>query len=181
MSRISQDLADQIAAKLTKKSFDAVKELRKEYEDLVLVTYQSQVPDEVAGCFKKHHDWFTTTTSVQLDGHGFRYEYVDVHESVLCNAHRGAIIKMTSALADIFTKSKRKWQKAKEEAENLNRETRTALINLRTYKNIREAIPEAAPFIPPPITNAIAVNVSALNKKLATQPDAKKEKEVTTK
>ena len=181
MSRISQDLASQIATKLTKKSFDAVSELRKEFENVVLGAYQSQIPDEVTACFGKHSDWFSTTSTVKLDGHGFKWEWVSVHEPVLCNSGREALMKMNATLADRLTKSKRKWEKAKEEAEKLKREATTALINLRTYKNIREAIPEAAPFLPPPITNAIAVNVNSLNKKLAAQPEGKKEKEVVAK
>lgn len=179
MSRISQDLARQIAHKLVKKSDEVVTLLRKEYEEMVLVGYQNQTPAEVKKCFKSHPEWFYTKNTVKLHGHGFNWEWVNTGEYVICNKGSECFLELTDALATRLSKAKSKWEKAKNERDKLIKETEHALINLRTYKNIREAMPAAAPFLPPPITNAIMVNVDSLNKKLAHQPEVKKEKVVS--
>lgn len=46
---------------------------------------------------------------------------------------------------------------------------------LKTHKNIAENLPEAVPFLPPPMSNALVVNFSSLQKKLNKQPEVSKQ------
>lgn len=94
-----------------------------------------------------------------------------VESPVICNSgNTDATLTLTDAIATKLTKAKRKWEKAYADCQELKKETEQALINLRTFKNIRENIPEAGPFLPPPMSNSLVVNVESLNKKLAHQP-----------
>lgn len=178
MSRISQDMASQIATKLTQKSQEAVSALRKEYERAVKAAYQGQIPDEVQDTFTRHSEWFCTNNQVKLNGHGFNWEWVSFEGSIICNHGREALLKLTDKLATQLMKSKRAWEKAEEDRKKLRSETLQALLNLKTIKNIRDNMPAAIPFLPPPVTNALIVNVDAINKKLAHQPSVKKEEKV---
>lgn len=69
-------------------------------------------------------------------------------------------------------KIKRELEKAEQEYKQLFSETENALLALKTQKNIRENLPEAIPFLPPPISNSLVVNFASLQKKLNKQPDA---------
>jgi hypothetical protein len=178
MSRISQDVAGQIATKITQKSRDVVSALRKEYESAVKEAYVSQIPDEVQDTFKRHSEWFSTNNQVKLHGHGFNWEWVSFEGAVICNHHRECLLKMDDKLGTALMKYKRAWEKAKADCEELRSEALQALLSLKTYKNIRENMPAAIPFLPPPITNALIVNVDTINKKLAHQPTIKKEEKV---
>ncbi len=179
MSRISQDLAGQIAFKLTQKSRTAAELLHKEYRQLVEDAYNAQVPKMVTDTFAKHPEWFNTRTRVDFSGHGFRWEQVQTSNAVICNGGQNANLELTDKLATQLFKAKEKWRKADEAVKELQKETDQALINLRTFKNIRENIPEAAPFLPPPMSNSLVVNVDSLNRKLARQPDVKKEEKAS--
>lgn len=172
MSRISQDLASQIAYKLTSKSRAAAEVLRKEYRDLVLQFYLEETPNAIKKTFELFPEWFSTRRTVALTGHGFRYEKVNVDIPVICNAGSGdAHLTLTDDIANKITKAKMKWEKADAECNDLKKEVETAMINLRTFQRIRENIPEAARFLPPPMSNALVVNVDSLNKKLSQQPN----------
>jgi hypothetical protein len=75
-------------------------------------------------------------------------------------------------------KVKRKKEKAKEDYKNLVTETEAALYALKTAKNVRENLPEAAVYLPPPMSNALIVNFNTLQKKLNKQPEVLKLSEV---
>jgi len=176
MSRITKELAKQVAIKLTEQSRLAVEVIKKEYQQLVTDIYISTTPKEIKEAFKKHPEWFYTRGQVILDGHGFRWERVPTTQHVIANAGTEADLKMTSVFADKIMKSKRKYDKSKEEYEKLKTETENALITLRTYRQIIENIPAAEKFMPPPISNALVVNFDNLNKRISQQPDLQKVK-----
>lgn len=172
--RISQDLAQQIAYKLTQGSRDNADSFRVEYRELATAFYEQQTPKEVIAMKDLHPDYFQTRQRVDFAGHGFRYEQVTSTRSVICNAGQTANLALTPKIADKLTKAKAKWEKADKECQALKAETETALLNLRTFARISENIPAAIPFLPPPMSNALVVNVDSLNKKLKHQPAAKK-------
>lgn len=175
MSRISNDLAGQIATKLTEKSRLNADKLHVEFRELVTSLYEEQTPASVKKCFKENADWFYRKSSIKLDGHGFNWEYVSTTRPVICNNNSDAILKLTSSVADKITSAQRKWQKAKNQYDNLKKEAKQALLTLKTYNNIRKELPEAASMLPPPLSNALVVNFTSLKQQLAKQPEIKKE------
>jgi len=177
MSRISNDLAGQIAFKLTEKSRIVAENLHVDYRELVTSFYEEQTPKEVKDCLKKFPDWVDTTTSVKLHGHGFNWEYVSTTRAVIQNNTNEGMPNMTSKMADKISTAKRKWLKAKEKYETLKTESKQALLTLKTFSNIRKELPEASPMLPPPMSNALVVNFNSLKTRLNNQPDVK-EKEV---
>jgi len=173
MSRISNELAGQIAHKLTEKSRLAAEKLHVEYRELVTSFYEEQTPDQVKKCFKDNCDWFYTRCEIRMDGHGFNWAWVTSTRPVICNNESYANLKLTSKVADQIISAKRKWEKAKEKYDNLKREAKQALLTLKTFSNIRKELPEASPMLPPPMSNALVVNFSSLKKQLAGQPEVK--------
>lgn len=175
MSRISKELAHQIAIKLTEKSRVAYELLYKEYQLLVSDIYEEQTPKEVKECFKKHSDWFYTRNYLQLTGYGFNWEGVNLPRAIICNANTSAELKLTKDSAAAISASKNKYDKAKEEHKNLLEETEIALVSLGTHARIKENFPLAAPMLPPPMSNALICNFNSLTKRLQKQPEIKKQ------
>jgi hypothetical protein len=175
MSRISKDLAEQIAFKLTEKSREAVEKLHIEFREQATALWESIVPPAVQECFKAHPDWFETRSAIKLNEHGFRFDYITTTRPII---ERGAsnILTLTRKTADPLFRAKTKWEKEKKKYEDLKDESMSALLALKTYNNIRKELPEAAPYLPPPMSNALVVNFDSLKKKLNQQPTVTAEK-----
>ncbi len=160
---------------MTEKSKKYADNLLSEYAKLVTETYECQIPDEVKRCFKNHCDYIATSSSAFLDGHGFNHEIVSMRKQVPTKNGHSAKVSLTAIIADKLIKAKRKYEKAKEDYKALVQETESALSALKTSKNIRENLPEAIPFLPPPMSNSLVVNFNSLQKRLNKQPDVLKE------
>lgn len=162
---------EQIAAKMTEKSKKYVDSLEKELKELVTGIYESQIPEEIRKVFKSHSEYIETTGSVVLDGHGFNRENVSMTKQLPATSNYNQKLKLTAAISDRIMAVKRKKDKAKEDFRTLLSETEAALTALRTYKNIRENLPEAAQYLPPPMSNALVVSFDSLQKRLRKQPE----------
>jgi len=170
MSRISQELAKNIAKKLTEKTLSNVNLLKKQYCDFVTKCYVNQMPKDVFDAYNKNPQWFYTRRCIDFKGHGFNYESVS-SEPVVSNCSGDAILELTPKLAADIMKLKRIKDKASDDYKTLLSETEQALLSCRTFKNIEENIPAAKPFLPPPTSNALMVNFDSINRKINNQPE----------
>lgn len=175
MSVLSKVVIEQIAEKMTEKSKKYSELVYKELKELVTEIYESQVPEPVMKVFKTHCDYIETCSSIELDGHGFNRETITLTKQLPATSTYRQKLHLTATIADKIIKAKRKREKAKEDYENLLRETQSALSALKTYKNVRENLPEAVPYLPPPMSNALVVNFNSLQKRLNKQPEVKTE------
>jgi hypothetical protein len=174
MSVISKDLARKIAIKLTEKTSILVDNLKVSYQEFVTTEYEKQIPDEVKKCFQKHPDWFNCTSYIYFRGNGFNHENITGTRRVICNSTTSAHLTLTSIIADKIMSIKRKHESEKDKYENLLEETTQALLALKTYNNIRKELPQAIPYLPPPMSNALICNFDSLKNKLNKQPEVKK-------
>jgi len=168
MSRITKDLAEKIAKKLTEKTLLNYNLIKSQYCDFVTKCYINQMPKDVSDAYKKNPQWFYTRRCIDFKGHGFNYESVS-SEPVVCNCSGSAILDLTPKLASDIMKLKRGKEKAYNDYKILLSETEQALLACRTFKNIEENIPAAKPFLPPPTSNALMVNFDSINKKINSQ------------
>lgn len=173
MPVLSKTTIEHIAQKMTEKSKKHYEALKKDYRDLATSLFEAQVPEQVMKCFKIHPDFIETAGSVFLDGHGFNRESITLVRQVPATTNWNARLNLTAAIADKLMRAKRKYDKACEDYKNLVLETESALMALKTHKNIKENLPEAVPFLPPPMSNSLVVNFSSLQKKLNKQPEVK--------
>ncbi len=163
---LSQEKAKQIAIKLCEKKKESVSKLLAEYQQFVHDSYVKQTPTEIISMQKKYPDWFSTSTGIYLHGNGFNNEYVNTSKAVIDNTSRSAYMKMDNKLASQISQYKNAYLKAKDNHEDLVREIKTALINLKTFSRITEKFPEAAALLPKSTSTAIMVNVDGIRKKL---------------
>ena len=140
---------------------------------MTTIFYEEQIPEKVKSLFKTNPDYVITTSSVYADGNGFNRESISLSKALPSVSGYNTRITLSAAQADKLVKAKRKFEKAKEDYEVLLRETQSALLALKTEKNVRENLPEAVPFLPPPMSNSLVVNFKSLQDRLNKQPDAK--------
>jgi len=171
MSRISKELAGQIAFKLTEKSRIASEKLHVEFREVVTSIYEQQTPKEVSECFKKYPDWFYTANGIKLNGHGFNWDYVSSIRTVIANNGTNCYITMNDKNSKQIQVAKQKWIKSKEKYNSLKEEAEQALLALKTFNNIRKELPQAESMLPPPMSNALVCNFTSLKSKLNHQPE----------
>lgn len=163
MSRITKQIAENVAIKLTEKQAKEIKDLQSELKDKFTEIYLKTIPKEVLDLFKKHPDFMETRSSMQLQGNGFNYQYIGLNASYPCKNHvftpspQDAKI-LLSQINDVYNK--------KSELSKLKLEIETLVFGLRTYAKVKSEFPEAAPFLPKATSTALMVNISDLRKKL---------------
>lgn len=172
MSTLSKTVIRSIAQKMTQKSSKNLDYLRLQLSKITTDIYEQSLPDDLKKLFKKHCDYFNTSSYVYLDGHGFNRESIRLTKQLPSISDYRNEFKINANQADKIMKIKRELEKAEQEYKQLFSETENALLALKTQKNIRENLPEAIPFLPPPISNSLVVNFASLQKKLNKQPDA---------
>ena len=178
MSRISQEMAGRIAYKLTEKSKAIADNLHVEYRKSVMEFYKATLPKPVLAFFKTEFcEYVETTNSVILDGHGFSREHVSFIGALPSENGNTPRLNFNANDGAKFIAAKRKWEKADKEYKSLKEETTQALLALKTFNNIRKELPEAAPFLPPPISNSLVVNFDSLKKRLQKQAEISQTKE----
>lgn len=175
MAVLSKTVIESIAEKMTEKSRKYADSVNNELKELVTAIYEDQLPAAVKNLFKTHSEYLETTQSVFLDGNGFNREVITMTKRLPSTTSYNQKLSLTAAIADKIMKAKRKKEKADEDYRQLVQETGSALYALKTYKNIKENLPEAIPFLPPPMSNALVVNFAGLQKKLGKQPQIKAE------
>jgi hypothetical protein len=167
MSRISKDLAMKVAKQMTAKAYEKAEALEKVFASLVKEAYLKTIPQQVVNVFSSFPDYFQTSDSINLDGHGFHRESIEISGEVICNMGDYAKIPLTKEAALPLLKAHREWQKAVDDADKLRNETRVALIQLGTIPKIRESLPQAMPFLPSEANHmALVPNYKSLQKKL---------------
>lgn len=171
MGQLSKQVIEQIAQKLTEKSKKYSEAVDKELMQLVTEIYETQVPAEVMKVFKTQCEYIETTQTLYLNGHGFNRESIKMTKQLPAKSSYSQTLNLNAAIAERIMKAKRKKEKAAEDYKNLVLETESALTALRTHKNVRENLPEAAKYLPPPMSNALVVSFDSLKKRLRKQPD----------
>ena len=174
MGQLSKQVIEQIAVKMTEKSKKYAEAMEKELKEVVTEIYQDQVPAEVMKVFKTHCEYIETAQSLYLDGHGFNRENLTMTKQLPATSSYSQKLKLTAPIADRILKAKRKYDQAKKDYKSLVEEIENALFALKTHKNVRENLPEAAVYLPPPMSNALVVSFDSLQKKIRKQPEISK-------
>lgn len=167
MSRITNDIAKQVATKLLEKKKEAQLAAAKKYQQFLEDEAFKQVPKEIMDLLEKHNRFFNKVSAVKLIGHGFEHETVKMSKSIPSSDYNYFILEMTASLATKIMNLKRASDKAKEDYDKSFQILEQALINCRTFKNVEQNIPEAKPYLPQAKTMALAINYADVRKLIA--------------
>lgn len=171
MSRISKDLAWDLARKLTSGSESAIELLRAEFEEAVTCAYEAQIPDDIKELSKRHPDWFQHVEDIRLDSSGFASTYVNLTRPVIAFHGKGQFPGLNNSISAPLVKMNHKIMNADKKYKTLKRETQQALLALKTHANIIKHFPNAAPLLPRQMSLSLVVNFDSLKRRLNQQPE----------
>jgi len=163
MSIITKVIASEVAIKLTAKKQEEINllrtELREEFESIYLKT----IPSEVLKCYEKFPNYFEARNEVSVSGNGFNYQRLFFTKKLPTSSSH---YLPNSVDCESLLKKENAIQDKSKEISKLRTDIEVALFSLRSYKRIIEQFPEAEPFLPEKISNALAINISDIQSKL---------------
>lgn len=166
MSRITNQLAEEIAKAMVAKKEESLKNLKGEISKKVSDEILRLVPKGIQELYAKFPKYFRTTSSIQLTGNGCNYEWISLDQDIPVQ-NTNYFNPEPKFAKDIILLINKK-DKFKKELEELKLSIENALKQLRTFKNVRESFPEAAEFLPPdgkPMLPALNLDIIRKNLK----------------
>lgn len=143
MSKISKQIANDIAIKLTEKQEEKIKALKEELNNFVIAEHEKSVPEIVKEGFLRYPSYYENN-NINIIVNGSHYGYFKVryprkeHYFQFEDANKG----------NEFVKLINKINKLKDGRNDLQNEIVTTLINLSSFSKIKECFPEAYELIP---------------------------------
>lgn len=166
MSRITKDIANYVANRLTEKKSEEISKLQKSFEEISFKAYEKKIPKEVMDCFAKHKKYFDTTTQLRMVGNGWNYEYVSIGEELPTNSGSYPNPSFDEKTNQLLLTQHQKISDLKSKLKPLKEEIITALIRLGTFKKVEIEFKEAYPFLPKTVSQSLVVNVDKIREKL---------------
>jgi hypothetical protein len=167
MTRITKEIATQVAVQLTSKKRELVKELDVKFRAELKRMYVEDTPTEVKELAEKFPNYFDFRNRISFCGtNGFGYEHFSIEGRVIGNSGSANYTEISPENAKKLKKLDNEIQDKKKELKDLTRELEILLYSLRTYAKVTEQFPEAVPFLPYRITSALAINIEDVRKKL---------------
>jgi hypothetical protein len=166
MSRITKEIAKEVALKLTSKKFEEYQVLIEELSLKTFELYSATIPKEIIESSKKFPDYFDFSHHLNVTGNGFSYDQIKISEkSVVKSSNKYYTPQPQDAKALMAVKNK--IEDARKSYKDLVFEIENLVYHLRTYAKVAEQFPEAVPFLPnKAITTALAINIDDIRKKL---------------
>jgi len=166
-------LANKIARKMTLVTAENVTRLKSEYQNAVTDSYMATIPKAVMEVFEKSPNYFNSCYSIKLIGNGWNYETVSSVGHIPSDDGGYPNFEPTKKISDSLKKMKHAHEDAKLAYEKLLSDTENALLSLRTFARIKENFPEAEKYLPPPMSNAVMINLDSIQDRLKKQPVTK--------
>lgn len=167
MSRITKEIATQVAHQLTAKKTEEVKELDAKFRTELKRMYVEDTPREIKELASIHPEYFDFSERIGFYGtNGFGYDNYRIEGRVISKAGSISYTNISPENAKKLKKLDDEIQDKKKELKDLVRELEILLYSLRTYTKVTEQFPEAIPFLPYKTTSALAINIDDLRKKL---------------
>lgn len=164
MSRITKEIAKEVAIKMTSKKYEVIKPLQNELSSNLETFVKRRIPKVVLELYSKYPKYFEATSSFRMVGNGFNHGYLHTKKNVPFGSND--VFEPTAEEAKILLKLVNEITDLLQEKKDLIREVEITLYNLRTYVKINSEFPEATPFLPKNISNKLIVNINDIRNKL---------------
>ena len=163
MSRITKQISENVAVKLTEKKDLEIKRLNENLKDKFTEIYLKTIPKEVIDVHAKYPGFIKTRSSVQCTGNGFQWQNLSFSGYI---PSTGNTFSPNEKDSKLLLKLLNEIDDKKSELSKLKREIEVLVFGLRTYSRVNIEFPEATPFLPNSASSSLVVNISDLRKKL---------------
>jgi hypothetical protein len=166
MSRITKQIANDVAIKMTATKREVVKLKKQFYKEFIYNELRNQIPKNILDFYEQNPRYVKTYNYVRISGNGFNYECVVLDKSLPSPNSNTFEFLPSEKTAKTLLGLKLEFEKLGKETDDLFMELQNALIGLRTYNSVNENLPEAFEFLPTIKTTTLQLNISDLRKKL---------------
>lgn len=149
MSRITKEIAAEVAKKLLEQKVKKNAERYSEIQKIVVGIIQSRTPMLVMQNFSQHKNYINTADYVYLTGPGLNHDYIVLGESVPYDSSMSRTIILEESTSMLLSKKLEKYQIHRKKNEELKEKTEATIYALRTYKKVKDLFPDAYKFLPP--------------------------------
>lgn len=169
MSRITKQIAEFVAEKMSAEKKQNLLIKKKELEVFVISEYMESVPKKIKEAFSKAEDkdYIISTSSIQFGGvHGLGFNYIKLGKRVPIRNIDRAFCPSKYAAKKIVS-LERECKDLEKKYKEVHEGVYQALIGLKTYNNVEKEFPEAFEFLPAiEKSTAIMLNIDSLRQKL---------------
>jgi len=151
MGRITIAIAEETALKITKPLEDKIDEAELAFEEKVTELLIARIPKELRAIIEKYPKWFygrNEGNTITLTENGFNRRGVRLTKIVHFADHYTSQVSVTKEEAKVLYKLDDVVDKATEKYNETYRSIKQTLINLRTYKRVKDELPEAYALLP---------------------------------
>lgn len=166
MSRITKDIANYVASKLTEKKKVEIEKLEKTFKENAYNAYLMKIPKDVMEISKKYKNYFKLIDQYKIAGNGWNYEYIYMNASLPSCDGNYATIQLDEKTSQSLLKEHNNIKDLKRKKEQLQDEIFTALIRLGTFKKVENEFKEAYIHLPKSVSQALVVNIDKIREKL---------------
>lgn len=162
---VTKEIALQVAKQLLDKKLLAIEKLKTTFKTSARVLYLKTLPKSVINLTKKYPEYINQSSSIQLHGNGWSYEYISFDKSVpVVRNERYWSPDLT--ISNAIKKDLNIIRDLEKEYRELLKEIEVSLYSLRTYNRVEKEFPEAFKLLPVKQTMALAINIPDIRKKL---------------
>lgn len=157
--RISKTTAESVAKAVFAKKLTAIEATEKKAKIYVSELVIAYTPYEVIELSNKHPNFFKFSYSFRFQSANSSEMDYTYYKSAQKLPETGNFLNISVAEFKKLQKEWLKYDQLRTDYKNAIRELETALMQLITYKRIREALPEIAGFLPAETSTALIPNI----------------------
>jgi hypothetical protein len=166
MSRITKQIAEEVAKKLVAKKRETLKLWKQVFSEKITKICHEKVPFEVLVVFEKHPKYFKTTNRFRPVGNGWNSQYLDLNTYLPNSNYDYFSFEMEVKTSNALLKEYNKNKDEQKQIDELQRDLVNTLLNLKTYKSVTENFPEAVEHLPKIVNNTVALNLSDIRNRI---------------
>lgn len=165
MSRVTKEIAKEVAKKLTANHTDKIEKIGERMAVLAVAHIRNETPKEVTEFYAKYPSYCKTRTNISLRGNTLNQIHLSIEQipwegdssSSIVPDDLGRELQKLEGERDAIQKAKTK----------LFREIEQTMLSLRTFKKVQGVFPEAAEFLPKSATAYLpVVNLEGIREEL---------------
>lgn len=167
MSRITKDIAQEVAEKMVAPVLAQVKVAHKKLKDAMWVVMDNKTPQIIKDAYAKNPEYFDTIERVYVQGNGFNGQEIKTSKRFISpSGNYSTTIQPAEAEGKILWDLYVEWEKQNKEYVELKSSIFNTLYSLKTYAQVGKNFVVAVPFLPEKTSTELSVPIDNICEKL---------------
>lgn len=167
MSRITKDIAQEVAEKMVAPVLAQVKVAHNKLKDAMWIIMDNKTPQIIKDAYAKNPEYFDTIERAYVQGNGFNGQEIKTSKRFISpSGNYSTTIQPTEAECKILWDLYVDWEKQNKEYAELKSSISNTLYSLKTYAQVGKNFVEAVPFLPEKTSTELSVPIDNIREKL---------------